>query len=292
MHLKYSYPFFHGIIIVVVYSVIKFVDVNASMLLLSISLLIGAFLLLFFHKRIIEFFSRALIIKGVLFGFTQILMYETLIGTSMLNTMISSLFGGVLVTILGFIFLRERINKAAYIGVSLSFLGGLYFITTQYDLFSISFYAIIAGVLQGSTTTLTRSNIKNLYNKESIIFSNFFWGGLIIILYCSFKNFSLNYNVTSTITVIILLLAVLTAQYSLFFMMKFSTTQLSSSLTLSRIPTSLLIDNFFFHRGFNSDDLISTTIIILGATMTVILDKSNQEIKNVNTDSNYPKLNK
>lgn len=274
MKYKYIYPILHGVLITVVYTIIKVLDSNSNILSLGLSLLTGAIIIYPFLKNKKEIFSNILWMKGVMFGLTQVLIYETLIGTAVLNTMISSLFGGLVVTILGFIFLKERIKKFAYLGVLLSFIGGTVYLLNHGNILNMSIFAIFAGILQGTTTTITRSNIKNKFTMNGIIFSNFFFGSFIIIFYSIFKDHQDMSSITINYYSFLLLLSVvLIAQYSLFLMMKLSTTQLTSCLTLSRIPAGLTIDFFLFNKDIVFVDLVSVLIIIIGATLTIVMNE-------------------
>lgn len=279
---KEYYPAFHGVIITLVYSVIKFFDVSGKIEIFTSAMILAFFALIpFALTHLKDVFRPILLIKGLSFGLTQVFIYQTLVLSNVSNTMIASLFGGIVVTVAGAIFLKESLPPKSYIGVGLAFLGSFIYFIGKIDLISISLFAFLAGLLQGATTTITRSNVKNSFSWISIIISNFFWGGIILTIFSLYENNGLPQSETFFSTnSFIVAVVIIFAQLSLFLMMKFSSTQVSASLSLTRIPTSFICDVLVFSGTVFLVDAISTLLITSGIALTAIFNsKKKQTLK-------------
>lgn len=266
---KSFYPVFHGFLLATSYAFVKYFDFKGSLIYLSYALLINCIILflfsLFTKEKII--FSKTLTIKGVLFGITQLLIFQTLKHNGVANTMITAFIGSSVAVLLGQLFLNESFKKSEYPGYLVIIFGCVFYIfnTTQIN-YSLVF-AFIAGITQGATFFLTRKVSLNQINNINNIIYNMFFGSGVILLITAFQNTNIFYLSIKEInlkSIFALAFIVLVAQFSLVYLMKNFNTHKASLLTLSRLPFSFVLDVFVFSYSLSSSELITTIIIFSG----------------------------
>lgn len=274
----YFYPVLHGVLIAFAYALIKYFDLQGNLMIFGNGVIAASIFILPWinFKTLCEIFKPILIVKGVLFGFTQILFFETLIKTGVGTVMVGSLFGGLVVAIFGMVFLSEYLHLKEYSGLLISFFGAFYYVIANFEHIDVSYFSIIAGLAQGVTATLTRKTTLSHLSGKSIVYSNLFWGGGVIYLWYAIANFeSFVSGISHFISIETLLfsLVIVIVQISFFYMMKLSNTQLSSFFSLSRIPTSFSIDYFLFGIVATGIEIIAVLCIVTGIAISHFFKK-------------------
>lgn len=287
--LKSKYGFIHGIILSSSYALIKYLGYATSLTLLVHALIVTTVLFLPFlcSKTRKEVIKPSLVFKGITFGITQILFFECLKGTGVANIMVSALLGTTTSIILARFLVRESFSRRELFGMVVTLVGTTGFIGSDIFSFDASFYAVIAGMCQGISFTLTRTSTIDDISPVGVISSNYIFGGLAIGLWllvnAPAKLF--NTNIFFSSATYGLALIVLIAQSSLYYMMKNSDIKSSSTLSLSRLPSSYFLDFFMFSIPITLLQLVSTGVIFLGMFVSSTKSKKmkNQKVKEERT---------
>ena len=101
--------------------------------------------------------------RGFILGISQILICEALSVGFTSTALIAGTIGSLVGVILGFVILKERLKGIQFIALIIS-LSGMLFNPT---LLSLSFWAMVAGILQGINATLTRGLIRTDMKKTA-----------------------------------------------------------------------------------------------------------------------------
>ncbi len=136
--------------------------------------------------------------------------------------MVSALLGTTTAIVMAKLLLREQITKMEFLGMVITLLGALGFVGSGNYSLETSTYAVIAGLCQGLSFTLTRRNTLNEISPVGVISSNYIFGGGLIgtwlIIIAPSQTFTTVWFLSSETYALALI--VLVAQASLFYMMK------------------------------------------------------------------------
>lgn len=273
------YPLVHGAILAFSYAVVKLFEFKGTTFYLFIALLINL-IALSIYKKIKKdkfVFEKDLVIKGMCFGTTQILIFYSLMISNVSNTMIIAFIGSLLASKLGHYFLKETFKPHEIVGYLFIFLGCTYHVIMSDFVFLSYILSFLAGITQGITFFLTKKISVSDVNFIDNLWCNLFWGSLLLGLWCFFTSSDIvisNFVEISFTSVLILTFIVFIAQLSLVFMMNSVSTHKGSILTLSRLPSSYVLDYLMFSNVFTTIELFTSIFILLG----IIISFSNNQI--------------
>lgn len=269
-----------GLNVALSYLIFKlFIDSNGLNLLGLASLIVGA--IFFLNKSQQEFKNNNalfLLLRGILFGISHIMIIYSLERLSVSITLSLSISGIAFANLLNPFLLNDFIHKNKIILLVISIIGGLCAIKINGDgLFYL--FSFVAGFFNGLNLVITRMLKIKMINYTNIMASTFLSAGVVITFYSLiFKEFTLKFSDSFSILILVFLIS--SVQLHGLYLAKHKDVPTQSIISLTRIFWAMILDYYFI--GFIPElfHIIGSLLIISVAIYSFF--EFNNSLKKVN----------
>lgn len=253
-----------GIALGVAYFLLKFGGINGGLALFgSASLLAFAVLASYGRAKIfMQVFRMPLIWRGVIFSATQILICESIRTGSATAALSASVLGSVTGVACGRIILKETIHGKSALGLLLAVVGALLCLNSA----PTSIFAVVAGLLVGLNSTLTRSLLKSAnFELLPVIAIPLLYAGLIMTGFEVFRFGSSGIEALSMHSLVSFVVCLLFAQIMTCVVLKQMDSQKVAGYTLTRLPMAATLEALSFGKMLPLIEIGGMILIAAGA---------------------------
>lgn len=271
--MKKMYGILHGLILALCYLLLKKLDDSGGIALFSLSTLLSFAVHSLINPRAVmrSILNRGIVIRGAIFGLTQVFLLHALTEGETSSVLIASSLGTIVGLTLGTIFLKEKVRGWNLAGLLTSVIGSL----LQPNIYIVTSSAIIGGAVQGLGAFMTRRlMIEPQIHVFGAVAGTMGYGAIMTLLALMEKNNINAFYLVKLESVLLMSVIVTIVQYSVFFLYRILNSQLAGSLALSRIPLAILFEVLAFGVYPTKYGIASAVFILLGALMILTPQES------------------
>lgn len=268
MPFKVFYGICYGGFVAGAYLLIRVFGTQGGLNIFALSTAVAfvAHLLLWPRQTVAGLLDHKMVIRGVLYGLTQVLIFKAQAHGQTSAALVASTMGSVFGVILGRFFLGERLRGAALVAA------GFCFTACFIDPLIIvkSYWGLAGGLIQGIGFVLARSLMLTGKSPSQSISTGFCLASIVgfVTLFLSGEIASasqINLRNLVFITIVVVLI-----QYAFFQLYRALDSQRASMLLLSRIPWALALEFLLFGAVIAAAQLASSILIAFGALLLLL----------------------
>ena len=268
---KILYGFFYGALIAAAYLYVRLNDASGGLGLFAVSAGVCFFLhLVLFPKSIaMGLKNKTAIVRGLLFGTTQVLIFKAQAEGFTTTALVSATMGSVFGVIFGRILLKEKLKGVSVLAAVFCFTA----VFIDPSLILKSYWGVIAGLIQGVAWVLVRKlMLEEIPIKEGVSI------GFLVASLVSFLGFyAFGWKSSELLFplrhIVVVVFFALTIQYAFFYLYKLLDSQRASLLTLSRIPWVIGVEGALFGALISTNKVLSAILIMVGTLILILESK-------------------
>jgi drug/metabolite transporter (DMT)-like permease len=270
-----SYGILYGAVVAIAYLFVKVRGHDGGLALFAAAS-VSAFLihLALFPKNTFQgLWDRQMLIRGLLYGGTQVLIFKAQASGNTSAALVASTLGAVFGVILGRLILGERIHGVAMISVFLCFSA----VCVYAPLLLHSYWGMLGGLIQGTGFVLSRSLMVQKKSIPQSISTGFFAASVVSVFALLASGSVISALHVGMDNLLITVVIAIVVQYAFFQLYRIMDAQRASLLTLSRIPWAMSLEHALLGSEIGPSQLLSSSLITLGSA--ILLLDSNLQLK-------------
>lgn len=206
------------------------------------------------------------ILRGSLFGITQIFLFLAQSNASTSTMLIASISGAIAGAWIGRIILKEHASKKELLAMLIAIVGTL--MGTGWHI-EANIYAITGGLIQGITGVTARSLMKSRVSRRGAVGSGFFILGLVTLFWILITDGATQLVEVNSLGVLGVTVAALCSQYAFFHLYRVYDTQKAVVFTLLRAPWGVALEAIFVSSGIPLLKAISSIVVFLAGFLAI-----------------------
>ena len=211
-------------------------------------------------------FRPKLVLRGVLYGLTQVLIFTAMSSGNTATALVASTTGSIFGVVLGRLILGERVRGLALAAVFVSTAA----VFQDPGLILGAGWGLLGGLIQGLGFVIVRSLMIDRESVRSSISAEFFWAALVsagalVWVGDAGTLFRVDWQ---DVAAAVFLAGVI--QYAFFHLFKVLDSQRASMLTLSRIPWALAFEGVLLGIVPGTQQITTSGLVLMAAALLVM----------------------